>query len=170
MGKLNEESVPLFDILNGLPSDMPIELIKNISTWDMILKSPYGFSYYSAPVGWDFKTHNSYRIADHWNFSSKGNLHCQTTDPVPDDTYTIAIFDDTIKRYTPIASYSKTPSVKDTLEYRLLHADVTYERAILHQNNELQGNPKLAEYRLKLDMNYAKKIMHLIEYYLGYLK
>jgi hypothetical protein len=170
MGKLNEESVPLFNILNGLPSDMPIELIKHISTWDMIIKSPYGFSYYSATVGWDFKTHDSYRIADHWNFSSKGKLHCQTTEPVPHDYYTIGKFDDNIKRYIPIASYPKTQHVKDTLEYRLLHADVTYERAINHQNNELEGNPNLAEYRLKLEIAYAEKIMKLIETKLGSLK
>jgi len=170
MGKLNEESIPVYNVLNNLPSDIPFEVIRELSNWDMILKSPYGHSYYNAPVGWDFKTHNSLRIADHWNFSSKGNLHCQTTEPVPDNTYTIARFDDTIKRYIPIASYSKVSQVKDTLAYRLLHADVTRERAITHQQNELQDNPNLAKYQLKSELDYIEKITKLLEDKLGNTK
>lgn len=68
MSKTNVKSIPLLTIINGIPKDMPFELIIEITNWDLIIKSPYGYSYYNQPVGWDFKTPDSLRIADHWNF------------------------------------------------------------------------------------------------------
>lgn len=46
-------------------------------------KSPYSNSYYicetkedTYKIGWSSKPDNHYRISDHWNFVSEGELHC----------------------------------------------------------------------------------------------
>ena len=46
-----------------------------------ISESPYSFSIYSKPKGeditWEGKPDESYRLSDHWNFYSRGEIHCQ---------------------------------------------------------------------------------------------
>lgn len=165
MGKINDIPQSLYNILNIIPSDMPFALIKAISNWKTIIKSPYGHSYYSGKVDWVYKEPNSFRIADHWNFTSQGNVHCETTAPVPNNThYTIAIFDDTSKKYVPISIYPKeTKCIKGTLKYRLLFADTVYERSIKHQTNTIGHLPNFAKYRLDLDLNYYEKISKMLE-------
>jgi hypothetical protein len=103
MDKINDRPVPLRIILNGLPKTIPIELVNELSTWETIIKSPYGFSYYNAPVNWGFKTDKSLCIADHWNFTSKGQKHCCTTRPVPNNTHwTLARYNAELNAYVPI--------------------------------------------------------------------
>ncbi len=48
-----------------------------------VSKSPYSSSYYiceteedTNKIGWSSKPDNHYRISDHWNFWSEGELHC----------------------------------------------------------------------------------------------
>lgn len=48
-----------------------------------VSKSPYSTSYYICEtkedvnkIGWNSKPDNHYRISDHWNFVSEGELHC----------------------------------------------------------------------------------------------
>ena len=47
-------------------------------------KSPYGESYYAFPKGnsidWGEKPEGSYRLSDHWNWTSEGSTHCPTVD------------------------------------------------------------------------------------------
>lgn len=47
----------------------------------VISKSPYGSSMYAIPKGdvvdWGYKPMDSYRIADHWGFESRGEIHCR---------------------------------------------------------------------------------------------
>lgn len=54
------------------------EIIKD---WDDFSKSPYSKSFYSSSdIDWNFKPEGSYRIADHWNFKSQGEIHCKMED------------------------------------------------------------------------------------------
>ena len=55
----------------------PKEVLKEISKFNYINKSPYSLSYYNVPnVTWDYKPEGSLRISDHWNFISHGEKHC----------------------------------------------------------------------------------------------
>ena len=97
-----------------LNSKIPFEAIKEIENWGTIIKSPYGHSYYNGPVGWDFKTPDSFRIADHWNFTSQGKKHCETTTPI-DNCWAIGQYDANLKRYVILKVFPTPtePLVKD---------------------------------------------------------
>jgi hypothetical protein len=131
----------------------------------MIIKSPYGFSYYNAPVGWDYKAPDSLRIADHWNFYSKGNTHCKTTMLTPDNThYTIARYDADKQMYEPIECYVKLKtSVKDTLDYKLLFMDAKRNKAIKCLTKELSHNANINQYLNRLELTHAEKMVELLE-------
>lgn len=106
----------------------PVELFKIIMSWDCIIKSPYGHSYYSAPVDWNHKEHNSYRISDHWNFRAKGTMHCCTAEDVVNDThYTLAQFNSKTGLWTPILSLPK-PNIQlsYTKEFQLAQLNESY--------------------------------------------
>ncbi len=67
---------------------MPQEFIDEIASWDVVSKSPYGDSYYSATgITWDYKPEGVLRIADHWNWYSQGEQHCVTDVPVENNTH-----------------------------------------------------------------------------------
>lgn len=49
-----------------------------------VSKSPFSNSFYAHEAGeeitWNSKPENSYRLADHWDFQTRGSMHCQTED------------------------------------------------------------------------------------------
>lgn len=56
---------------------IPPDVWKELKTWNQIHKSPYGDSYYNVEnISWTHKPEGSLRISDHWNFESKGEIHC----------------------------------------------------------------------------------------------
>jgi len=61
-----------------------------------LLQSPYSVSFYAVKKGekidWGYKPENSYRVSDHWNFETSGEIHCQTTKNIKNNDYTIAQF------------------------------------------------------------------------------
>lgn len=61
-------------------SEAYLWLVANFkSNWS---QSPYSESFYSAEgITWDYKPEGSLRLSDHWNFMSKGKVHCATTNP-----------------------------------------------------------------------------------------
>lgn len=64
---------------------MPDEAIREIKSWEIISKSPYSHSYYNDMCkSWTHTTEGSLRIADHWNFKSRGEnrVHCPTDKPI----------------------------------------------------------------------------------------
>lgn len=66
-------------------NSMPDEMAEFIAGWDVISKSPYSDSYYSASgISWDHKPDRVIRVSDHWNFTHGGDLHCETDVPVED--------------------------------------------------------------------------------------
>lgn len=94
------EELPQF----GIPESI-IEMMKE---WPIIYKSPYSKSFYSSEdISWETKPDKSYRVSDHWNFvTSRGpKVHCQTTQPVKNNThYSIGQFDEKTKKYTILLS------------------------------------------------------------------
>lgn len=67
---------------------IPEEIKEEMKKWDIITKSPYGESFYSSDkISWGYKPEGSYRVSDHWNFTSKGSggIHCVTDKEVEDN-------------------------------------------------------------------------------------
>ncbi|MCF0210227.1 MAG: hypothetical protein HUK18_06965, partial [Bacteroidales bacterium] len=103
-----EFSIDKDELYNNVPYDMPIEFVKEIKSWDIINRSPYSFSFYNANgISWEGKPDKSLRIADHWNFYSKGSTHCVTdTEPEP-NSWTLAKYHDKTKTYEILKSIPK---------------------------------------------------------------
>ena len=119
------------------PRTLPEELTLLIKDWDKIIKSPYGHSYYSEIVGWNYKPHNSYRISDHWNFTcSKGKSHCLTTSDCPNNSHwSLGQFDETTGKYVIIKSIpfkKNTPAhIKKTKTPSIHHRKVVLDVLLL---------------------------------------
>jgi hypothetical protein len=83
-------------------------IIKMMKDWPIIYKSPYSKSFYSSDdISWESKPDKSYRVSDHWNFETNRGpkLHCQTTEPVKNNThYSIGQFDEKIGKYKILLS------------------------------------------------------------------
>lgn len=95
-------------IFSEIPFSLPREFIEELSKWKLIIKSPHSFSYYNAVVNWDYKPANSLRLSDHWNFYSKGKMHCLTSTKVPNITHwTLARYNEERKEYDIIKSLEK---------------------------------------------------------------
>jgi hypothetical protein len=80
------------DIDKYLPPTLPKEFKDILSKWKVISKSPYGASFYDITnKTWDDEGRGSfYRIADHWNFTSRGKRHCITNKEVPKGAWVLA--------------------------------------------------------------------------------
>lgn len=133
MNSLNikDDFVPKLATIN-----FPIELFKIMVKWDFIVKSPYGHSYYSAPVDWNYKEHGSYRVSDHWNFSAKGKLHCCTISDVENNTHwTLAQYDVNSNLWIPVLSLPKPKKqLRFEDEYKL-HLVVQKHKKLIRQLN-----------------------------------
>lgn len=86
--------------------DFPEEILKMMSTWNVIYKSPYSDSLYSSnDVKWGYKPDKSYRVSDHWNFYKRGNWHCETDKRVRNNTHiSIGQYDKESGKYNIILS------------------------------------------------------------------
>ncbi len=122
----------LLPLMYNFPDDLPFELVDEISTWDSIVKSPYGHSYYDAEVDWGSKPDNSLRISDHWNFTSQDKLHCETTTKVPNNTHwTIAMYDAIVNKYVVIKTFKKSIDLlKNSIDYKVLFLNLKKDKAI----------------------------------------
>lgn len=68
----------------GIPENIKMMM----KDWPVIQKSPYSDSFYSSTdIGWSHKPEGSYRVSDHWNFTTnrdgKSVKHCITDKSVP---------------------------------------------------------------------------------------
>lgn len=64
---------------------MPVELRRFVLN-KCTHSSPYnrtesGSYYNTADKSWDYTPDGSIRVSDHWNFPSRGNIHCKTDVP-----------------------------------------------------------------------------------------
>lgn len=120
------------DVMNFFAQkSFPCELILEMSKWDKIIKSPYSDSFYSAVVNWNFKPDGSLRISNHWNFESKGKLHCQTTTEIKDGVWSLGQYDASQERYHILKTYHspKIPT-KDTFIFKMVSLEYRYNKDI----------------------------------------
>ena len=139
---INETSIPLSRVLQlTINAKIPVDVIKEIQTWNFIIKSPYGHSYYNAPVGWDYKEHDSLRIADHWNFTSKGKKHCETTFHIKDGHWGVGKYNSELNKYEIIKTFKPVEKVLVTDYYfKMLLVEHDRQRAL--DNLAKQGKEK----------------------------
>lgn len=164
---INEQGTHRAKILNTIPRELPQELFKELLSWDLIIKSPYGSSYYNAPVGWDYKEPNSLRISDHWNFSSHGSLHCQTSSPVENNSHwTLAKFNGESGMYDIIKTI---PLPKEILTksqlYKLSRLDIAYDNAQIGFTKHTEGTSERLkkEWKSKMELGFLNKYFQLLE-------
>lgn len=135
------KNVQLIRIASQLPSDFPIELFKSIAGWDYIQKSPYGHSYYSAVKSWSETVPDSFRIADHWNFWSKGKQHIITTTPVADNSHwTIAQYDTSLDRWVVLKSIKKEDNQFERLQMSLLRLELRINIVLENISKNMDSN------------------------------
>jgi hypothetical protein len=68
--------------------DIPSEIIDNMKSWDVIVKSPHSDTFYnSTEISWTYKPDGSFRVSDHWNFETRGTKHCLTETVVKNSTH-----------------------------------------------------------------------------------
>lgn len=121
----------LQDAMNQIAQKkFPAQALLEISKWAEIRKSPYSDSFYNAVVGWNFKPDGSYRIADHWNFTSRGKKHCETVTPI-ENVWALGRYDASVGKYHIIKTF-ETPDVlcKDTYLFKIFRLEISYEKGI----------------------------------------
>ena len=106
--KLNERT--LLGFIHQMPKTIHYELLKHVNTWERIIKSPYGHSYYSKPKGWGFTDEGTLRLADHWSFPSQGKIHCKSDIVVPRKHWAIGKWDSELDCFVILKVF---PRVKD---------------------------------------------------------
>jgi hypothetical protein len=135
---MQTESTSIDRVISTLPQDFPAEFFDLMMGWVKLIKSPYGASYYSGDVGWNYKEDGSYRISDHWNFFVKGKYHCVTSTECPDDTHwTLCKYDSKSGKYHVIKSIKKTKgNYKKSLNYHILKIHSQIERSTDKVNSD----------------------------------
>jgi hypothetical protein len=107
-------------VANMLIANEPDKVLSAIKKFDDELSkegkelsnSPYSFSSYIIPKGeqitWGYKPDNSFRISDHWNFYSQGEIHCKLTgvNHYVNDTIILAKYNAKTKTYDIIEGES----------------------------------------------------------------
>jgi len=119
---------------------IPEKIKMMMKDWSVIQKSPYSDSFYSSTdIGWSHKPEGSYRVSDHWNFTTnrdgKSVKHCITDKSVPTTSHiTIAQYKNGI--YHVILSeptethVEKKIKQKEKLKY-LKDPEVIYQKKLL---------------------------------------
>lgn len=120
--------IELPHIFNQIPNSVDYRIVKFIceNFGKYFYKSPWSHSYYSDKVGWQYKPHLSYRLANHWNFKTrtgdKNIIHCETTSDVGEDNinWTIGQYDENIGKYNVIMSFPFIESEENTKKVKSL--------------------------------------------------
>ena len=152
-------------VMQIVPRDFPMAFLNLMKEWNVIVKSPYGHSYYSAQPDWDYKEPNSYRIADHWNFSAKGSIHCKTTGECPDNSHwTIAKFNGDLQKYEVIQSIEKPiESIKASKEFKLMTIEVRWEKAIKSIHKYLSDDTAIKKAISKAELSFMNQRYRILE-------
>lgn len=126
------QPLSISDVMNSIAQkQFPAELLLEISTWNEIRKSPWSDSFYNATVGWDFKPHGSYRIADHWNFKSRGKKHCETTTELKENLWALGQFDASVGKYRILRTFERPKThLKDTYIFKILAFEIRYKKGV----------------------------------------
>ena len=105
-----------------------MELDKVLKKENLALsESPYSFSLYGIEKGehidWDYKPDKSYRLSDHWNFESRGEIHCklENTREYNQDLI-LAQYNAKTGKYKVVKNFSKIQTQREMYkEYLKLH-------------------------------------------------
>jgi hypothetical protein len=164
---VKDQRMGLKMVLQVIPKDFPMDFINLMKNWDVIIKSPYGHSYYSAQPGWDYKEPDSYRISDHWNFSAKGTVHCKTTSECPNNSHwTIAKFNGDLQKYEVIQSIEKPiESVKSTREFKIMYLEIRWKKAIANINKQLISPNEIKKAISDSELFFLNKKYEILESY-----
>ena len=118
---------------------IPEKIKMMMKEWPIINKSPYSDSFYSSEdISWSSKPENSYRVSDHWNFTThrdgKSVKHCITNKSVPTNSHiTIAQYQNRIYNVIlsePTEKHSEKESrQKEKLKY-LKDPEVIYQKRL----------------------------------------
>lgn len=149
---------------------IPDSIIEMMKEWPIIYKSPYSKSFYSSDdISWESKPDKSYRVSDHWNFvTSRGpKIHCQTTEPVKNNThYSIGQFDEKTGKYNILLSELTTianKKIKDKeekLKY-LKDPEVIYRKKLF--KDRIKNGEVFAEFSID-----SKDYKGQVDKYSGY--
>ena len=62
--------------------------------WDDFSQSPYSLSLYDTrDIDWGYKPEGSLRFSDHWNFESRGKIHCKMEDETKNENYMLCKYE-----------------------------------------------------------------------------
>lgn len=144
-------------ILNQNKSKLPIEAIRMIAKWDFIQKSPYSLSLYDKVKDWNDALPDTIRVADHWNFRSKGKMHCQTSVDVPNNTHwCIAKFDSSTRKFVPMVILPvREHTLEERIEIEMIILELRLEKAITKMgiiSNEIASKVELKFLNKKFDI------------------
>jgi hypothetical protein len=131
-GMKKNQPLSLHDAMNQIAcKKFPAEALLEMSKWVEIRKSPWSDSFYNAAVGWGHKPDGSYRISDHWNFKTRGKIHCQTTKPIDDNVWALAQFDASVGMYRILKTFEQPQTLlKDTYIFKILAFEIRYKKGV----------------------------------------
>ena len=94
--------------------DIPDEIIEQMKSWDVIVKSPYSASFYnSKEISWNHKPDGSFRVSDHWNFIIGDKKHCRTDKHVKNTTHmSLGLYDRKAGQYKILLSLPTPDYIK----------------------------------------------------------
>jgi len=150
---------------------VPEKIVNMMRDWDVIYKSPYSKSFYSSDdISWTHKPDNSYRVSDHWNFTTyrTNNLHCKTDKPVPNNThYAIGIYDKKLRLY-------KILDIEETEQFRISkiekEAKLKYLRdpEVISRKKEFKNSINNGEIFAEIIFKSGHSIFGKVEKYTGF--
>ena len=154
------EELPKFDI--------PNEIIEMMKSWDVIVKSPHGSSFYnSKEISWSYKPDGIYRVSDHWNFTTRGSKHCKTDISVKDNSHeTIAQYDRASGVYKVILSLPKPGYVK-LQNLSAKKKDFLSSPGVIAQKKEFKDKINNKEVIAQIDDHTGKTYKGIIRKYSG---
>jgi hypothetical protein len=120
--------------------DIPDEIIKEMGSWNIIVKSPYSNTFYnSKEISWGYKPDGSFRVSDHWNFEVRGNKHCLTESPVKNTTHvSLGQYDRKRGKYKILLTLHK-PSFLQRLELGRKKSEFMKNPEIIAQKKEFKN-------------------------------
>lgn len=142
------------DFLKNLPNEsypnsMPDELINEMKNWKTMSKSPYGNSFYSTlDKSWNHTSKGTIRVSDHWNFTSRGEKHCELKEPLKEDekynTWTVAQYDSETGKYDILKKYPYDRQKLDNYLVKLSEeARNREERDLVREENIAKTNKNI---------------------------
>ena len=127
---------------------IPDEIIERMKDWDVIVKSPYGLSFYSSKeVSWANKPDISFRVSDHWNFEARGSVHCKTDIPVKNTSH------------ISLGQYDKS-SNKYKILLSLPSADFIHKQELGKRKVDYMRSPEVIEKKREFKKRVENKEIH----------